>query len=288
MDDTDPGSGLNFGLTLRWEYTKDGQSVDMTGPLYSDTFQQPHLLLNGVPVKVKLTPSSNTFRLMANNSLFQTQSYKVDIQAVKLWVCMVSVAPSPYMEISRRLQHSTAKYPFMKSEIMTYRLPQGTPHMQLDNLFQGRVPSQILIGFLASEAVRGSYTKNPFNFQHYNLNYLQVTVDGNPYPRKALEPDYTNKQFVDCYLTLFTGTGKWNANEGNSIGRHDYDRGYCLYLFNIDPAKQMLETVPIRKKGNIKLEVRFAATLPTTVDLLIYATFPDVIEVDYTRNVYLQ
>ena len=105
---------------------------------------------------VKLTPSSNAFRLMRDD----TENYKVDIQSVKLWVGMVSVAPSPYMEISKRLQHTTAKYPFMKSELMTYTLAQGTPHVQLDNLFQGRVPSQILIGFLASEAMRGSYSKN--------------------------------------------------------------------------------------------------------------------------------
>ena len=283
MDETDPMAGLNFGLTLRYDHTRFGQSVDMTGPLFSDTFQQPHLLLNGIPITVKLTPSPDTFRLMRGD----TENYKVDIQAVKLWMCMVSLNPTPYMEISRRLQNTTVKYPIMKSTLMTHTLAQGTPHLQLDNLFQGRVPAQILISFLASEAVRGSYTKNPFNFHHYNLNYLQVTVDGVPYPRRALEPDFANKLYIDSYLTLFTGTGKWMVNDGNNINRDNYPNGYCLYLFNIDPAKQVENLLPISKQGNIKVEARFAQPLPTTVDLLIYAIFPEVIEVDYTRNVYL-
>ena len=284
MDETDPTAGLNFGLLQRYNLTRNGQSVDMTGPLFSDTFQQPYLLLNGIPITVKLTPSPDTFRLMRAGK----ENYKVDIQAVKLWICTVSLGPTPYMEISRRLQNTTVKYPIMKSTLLTHTLMQGTPHLQLDNLFQGRVPAQILIGFLASEAVRGSYTKNPFNFQHYNLNYLQVTVDGVPFPRRALEPDYAKKLYIDSYLTLFTGTGKWNTNDGNDISRHEYPDGYCLYLFNIDPAKQMEDLLPISKQGNIKVEARFAQPLTTTVDLLIYAIFPKVIEVDYTRNVYLQ
>ena len=122
------------------------------------------------------------------------------------------------------------------------------------------------IGVLASDAVRERYTLNPFNFQHYNLNYLQVTVDGIPYPRRALEPAYANKLYIDSYLTLFMGTGKWNTNDGNDISRDNYPNGYCLYLFNIDPAKQMEDLVPISKQGNIKVEVRFAQPLPTTVD----------------------
>ena len=69
-------AGLILELTLRYEYTKDGQSVDIIGPLFSDTFQQPYLLLNGVPVMVKLTPSPNTFRLMTNSSLFKHRATK--------------------------------------------------------------------------------------------------------------------------------------------------------------------------------------------------------------------
>ena len=53
--------------------------------MYFGTLQQPYLLLKGIPIMIKLSSSTDTFRLMQAD----TENYKENIQAVKLWMCVV-------------------------------------------------------------------------------------------------------------------------------------------------------------------------------------------------------
>ena len=46
----------------------------------------------------------------------------------------------------------------------------------------------------------------------------------------------------------------------------------------------MMQT-PIESHGNVKLEARFAEAISESVNVLIYASFPHMIEVDATRNI---
>ena len=47
IDATNPETGGNLGLLERWQYTQNGQAVDLQGGLYIDIFQQDKLLING-------------------------------------------------------------------------------------------------------------------------------------------------------------------------------------------------------------------------------------------------
>ena len=112
MDSADSLLGGNFGLTQRCRYTQDGQSVDMEGPLYCDIFQQKNLLLNNVPIRIKLTPSSNAFVLRGEG--------RVIIEEARLLVCHVDLSPNVYSDIAKKLQKETAKYTYKKSEFLCH------------------------------------------------------------------------------------------------------------------------------------------------------------------------
>ena len=58
--------GDNNGLYQRWTHTREGRVFDMSGPLYLDMWQQERLLLNGIPLQLKLWPSKDAFRLMSS------------------------------------------------------------------------------------------------------------------------------------------------------------------------------------------------------------------------------
>ena len=47
------------------------------------------------------------------------------------------------------------------------------------NLFQGDAPSQLIIGFVSSEAFSGNYKKSPFNFQPFDCNLWPCTSTDN-------------------------------------------------------------------------------------------------------------
>ena len=268
MDSADPLLGGNFGLTQRCRYTQDGQSVDMEGPLYCDIFQQKNLLLNNVPIRIKLTPSSNAFSLMGEG--------RVIIEEARLLVCHVDLSPNVYSDIAKKLQKETAKYTYMKSEFLCHGINTGSTSLRLDNLFQGRVPTQMVIVCVDTDAFNGSSSKNPFNFKHHFLNYLDVNVNGRSLPReRPIKPDFKNNHFSDAYAMMFGSN--WNQDKGTYISRDEFADGYTLYVLDLGGDSV----------GNVKLEARFAKPLENAVNVFVYASFPNTMEIDATRNVFL-
>ena len=67
-----------------------------------------------------------------------------------------------------------------------------------------------------NDSYNGNYKKNPFNFQHYQLTQIGISVNGEEIPFKPLKLNFDDKLFVTAYNTLFSGTGKLHGNSGSS------------------------------------------------------------------------
>ena len=97
----------------------------------------------------------------------------------------------------------------------------------------------------------------PFNFKHFNLNYLVLNVDGEQFPSKSLIPDFANKDYLDCYGTLITATGIGGDNRTLEIKRETYPNGNVFYLINLSPsepdcfASDMVKTEASASKVNL-------------------------------------
>ena len=138
-----------------------------------------------------------------------------------------------------------------------------------------------------NKAFQGDYTLNPLDFQHFNVNYLDLNINGKSVPNDVpLQPNFTSNNFASAYLTTSIGTGMYGtSNGGNQIAPSDFAKGFCIYAIGIDPCLQNEDQMPIRTGGNVKLEIRFAEELDESVVLMIHALFPQTIEIDAARNV---
>ena len=96
-----------------------------------------------------------------------------------------------------------------------------------DNIYHGTVPSKLIIGMVSNTGYSGDYSKNLFDFKHMNLNYLEVTVDGQPVPNRALTPNFEKGDFVSSYLSLLDND--YNRKNGIIIKLLEYDKGYSLF-----------------------------------------------------------
>jgi hypothetical protein len=292
MEAVDPeGNPYNDGLWSRWLYTMNGQAVDMEGPLYVDVFQQEYLLVNGVAMKIKLTPSSDQFRLISSND-----NYKLKLEEIKLKVCYVDIHPTVYSHIITRLDKETVKYHYMRSDIYTHSIQKGENRVILSNVYQDKVPSQLIIALVNSDSYLGKINSNPFNFKNFNVNYIDVNVNGKSIPyQQPLEPKHgtevddkeRNALLASSYLTLFNGSGKLQKDAGNNINRFDFGHGYTMYCFSLDPAFFRGSQHPVTVGGNLRIEIRFNSALTENATLFMYGNFPQTIEVDKTRNVYI-
>ncbi|OOZ07577.1 hypothetical protein, partial [Solemya velum gill symbiont] len=269
LDDTDAAGGTNLGLIARAFYTKDGKNVELLGRLQLDLCQQDRWLLNGLPIHLKLWQTRDAFRLLTKD---ESTQYKMKIEDASLRVATVKIDPGVIVAHEDALKKGNdALYPFAKSIVKTYAVPQGQFAFYVDDLFQGRVPHRLIVGLVSSNAVNGTYTKNPFNFEPFDCNKVGFYVDGQSVPSQPLQPNYSAEQYTEAYDTLKKAGGR-----AVDIWRLNYKRGYCLYV--IEPFGVYRPHGPSRK-GHTRLELNFGTALPETVTVVVYAKFPALMRV---------
>lgn len=88
-----------------------------------------------------------------------------------------------------------------------------------------------------------------------------------------------------AYLNLFANTGKLFHDEGNNITLDAFAEGYTLFCFDLTPNLTDDQQLGLVRKGDLRLEMHFAKPLPETINIVCYAEFDNIIEVDKTRNV---
>ncbi|KAG8225715.1 hypothetical protein J437_LFUL008100 [Ladona fulva] len=177
--------------------------------------------------------SKSGFNVMAARHL---ENIRVKITDASLLVRKVKISPSVLIAHSRALEKATAKFPLTRVDIKTVTVSKDVQRKTLDNIFLGRMPKRVIIGFVSNAAFNGDNTKNPYNFQHFGLNFLCLYLDGYQIPSKPLQPDFCGSgRFIHAYHTLFSGTGIHFQDDGNAIAREDYPRGYFLTAFDLSP-----------------------------------------------------
>ena len=100
-------------------------------------------------------------------------------------------------------------------------------------MFQGELPSRVVIGFESSGAYTGDYKKNPFNFIHYSIEFLCMYANGQSVPSKALQPEFDSNSYIEAYHTLLSGMGTKMRDAGVYCSREDYGKGYTLVVFDL-------------------------------------------------------
>ena len=161
-------------------------------------------------------------------------AYEVEISDAILHICNVHLNPGVIVGHSEILKKSPALYPYQRSDVKTFNIHPGSFQYEIENIYQGQIPSKIVVGLVSEKAYSGAYTKNPYNFEHFNCNFAGFFVDGQSVPGDPITCDYKNDIYVGAYLSLFSSFGNNGSGEGNYITREDFKTGSALYCFQVD------------------------------------------------------
>lgn len=275
LDDVDCRTGGNSALFDRYLLTNSGSVVDMEGQIYMDICQQERYVINGVQINFKFWPSRDSFCLMSGDN----NRYRVEVTEAILKVCYVKLNPAVLLAHNETLQKQEALYPYRKSDVKCFGVPQGQYSVSIEDIFQGEIPDRLLVSLVSSEGYSGSLVRNPFCFEHYNCNFVALYVDGRSLPSAPYEPNYESKQFVSSYSSLGL------ENKTNClISKEDYNGGYTIYAFHISPHLDQ-NCLPLLRKGHTRLEIKFAKPLPEAVTVVCYAHFSGLMTIDSSREV---
>jgi hypothetical protein len=282
VSDSDPYDTNNPGLYRRFAFVKDSKKFSIAGKVYSDFFEIPKYLLSNIELGLKFWKNDPSFCLISSST--SSPSYKVKIHEAKLSLCFVKPSPSLLLAQAKILTNYEAVYNYTSSVIKTVSLAKGDRSHVVSNVFQGDIPSILIVGLLSTESYMGNYSKPPFIFLPYGLSFIGYSIDGNYIPYGPLQPKYSKDKYEDsdcaqAYSTLFSGSLK------PDITPEEFVESLNLYVFEVNQNQK--GTKNIKKRGFARLSIDFSQALPAPTTLLLYGRFPSTFRVNESRNIHM-
>jgi hypothetical protein len=296
-----PGTTVaNSGYKLRKAYVSSSQTFELCDKLKLDLTNQNRYILNDTNLSIVLTRASDEFALeytppalIVNTDGTTTQppskNPKIKILDASLFVRKKILYPSIVLAHQRLMSDGeTAKYPIKNSSVKYFTIPSSNQSFVEENIFQGRVPSRIVLGLVPNTAFTGSYESNPLSFQHQNLGQIAISVDNAPVPIKPITLDFANNEYLLPYYLWYASSGLANHNFGFLIDRDDFKTGgHCLYPFDLRPIAGD-SSLHLEKTGSVRVELKFKRALATALTLIVYYETQGLIEIDQFRQVSVQ
>ena len=268
----------NSGHTRRKSCVRGSQLVELYGRLHLDLFMQERFLVNGVDMKLKLIRSKPGFVLMGERA-----DYQIKLEQVQLYVRKVTLNPVVLLAHTKALNKTPAKYPVQRVETKTYAVTKGSLTANHQNVFMGQIPKRIIVGMVRSESFNGAVKTNPFYFEHNSIDFIALHVNGEQFPSKAFKPDFAEGLFMREYHSVFTDTNM-DGDQSNNIDRADYKLGSTLFAFDLTPDQGDSGHFNLIRTGNVDVEIHFEQACTTNQNVIVYAQFDNVLEIDKNRK----
>ena len=268
----------NSGHIRRKSCVRGSQPVELYGRLHLDLFMQERFLVNGVDMKLKLSRSKPEFVLMGDSA-----DYQIKLEQVHIYVRKVTLNPAVLLAHAKALDKTPAKYPVQRVEMKTYAVTEGGLTANRQNVFMGQIPKIIIVGMVRSDSFNGEVKRNPFYFEHNSIDSIALHVNGEQFPSKAFEPDFNWGLFMREYHSVFTDTNM-DGDQSNKISREDYKLGSTLFAFDLTPDQGDSGHFNFLRTGNVDVEIHFGRASTSNQNVILYAQFDNVLEIDKNRK----
>jgi hypothetical protein len=117
------------------------------------------------------------------------------------------------------------------------------------------------------------------------MTQLRLYLDGQPQTISPIEVDFANNQYIRGFLSIFSGTNKLGKDEGIDINRSEYAQGYTIVAWDLTPDMAERDHLNLNKEGTVRLDCKFRNALPVTINVIVYAEFESILELDRNKNV---
>ena len=161
----------------------------------------------------------------------------------------------------------------------------------VDNVFAGKeLPNVLVVGFVSADQMNGSYTLNPLNMYHHDVQSICAYVDGVAIPQRPLQMDFSKFNSVEGYMSLFACFNAFGKDKTIPIPYKDWLSGYTLYGFNTTNSGggNARGTINPPKQGVVRLEVQFKTAPTKPLYMIVMSKTANALLVDKTRQIFVE
>jgi hypothetical protein len=270
------------------EVFEASKEITLMGRLHQDMCNQDRFLIPGVNIDLRFIRNNDKFVLLRASDA--TENYRIEITSLSVWFRQLNVTDETKIAFERQIQHQPCAYPFVRTELRTFGMPTGIKSFEEDNVFNGQLPRRIIVGMVTDKAMAGHYSESAFFFSDFDISYMALSVNGKQVPHAPLQMDTTTGTGYTAtrgFISLYAGIGKLFKDEGVDINVTDWNsNGKTLFAFDLTPH-QTTDCFTQRRRGNLRISIRFDVALVQPVNMIVYAEFENLIHIDANRNIVM-
>jgi hypothetical protein len=132
------------------------------------------------------------------------------------------------------------------------------------------------------EAFNGLITRNPYNFQSFDVKEFNLLVNGNSYPTQPVKMDKDSMDYHHVYVNEFLDKLKIkNSNDSIGIAAHDWIDGSFFWIADLNVDKCCNYHEHKSTPGTINLKMQTKTPLPKTTRLIVYSSSRERFSINY-------
>ena len=266
---------FNEGMDTRLKLTANSKPFDLLFTPRLEMFNQIRMLTPG-DIQLKFTRTPASFYVMSDDP---TKEYRIRILSgcFFLRTLKMSEAFDNKLERSMNEEKLPAKYPMLRSDVITFLIPYGTRSVSHPISKMGRQPIRMYLAFVENDTFNGNYQKNPYEFKHFELTSADFIINGKTFPTVPLKISYdavgdstqdkTPSTFLRALNELHRTTGVLDRNDGNGINRSKFMNGFFILGIKTTEAASDTGFAP-PNQGFITINLTFGKAVPALSAIL--------------------
>ena len=199
---------------------------------------------------------------------------------------LTSTAIKAHMEL---LELQNMRNHYSRVQIKHLSIPANQTSINIDNVLTGALPDLVIVGLVSDAELASGDQRNPFNFQNFSVNRIEMKRNGTSVPRGGYTPNFANGQYIKAYMMFLKELECDTGDKSISLTPSVWANGYTLYAFKITDGPIGPGTNGPRSKSATRsccLEVSFAASVNENIKVIVYYQMPGRIEF-YQSNTVL-
>ena len=96
---------------------------------------------------------------------------------------------------------------------------------------RGVIPHQMIVAFIDHAAYTGNYKQNPFAFENFGIQKINLKINGTSYPATPYNVDFENGNFLEIYDDMLRSVGFSEINESAGISKSEFRNHKFFTIF---------------------------------------------------------